>query len=317
MRRLVVSVLTVAVLVAAVLPLAARAKEKKEIKIVAAASLAGFDAVMTDIELMGELSGQEKASKMAKAVHAFVTKTKGFSGLDHERPWGVLIGTDGEDFGGCAFVPVADLKKLMAMAKMFAKGKIKEHKDGIYEIDGGHKRVYVQETHKGWAFMVDDPDLFQYMPEDPAAALEGLNEQYDAAMRIFPANVPAHHREKLRAKMQQCCEKRMARHKKDDKHCRAIHVGILESLLQRHRQKWVETDCVLKGVSRFCHPENGSKPAHPAFGSRPVRPGWPDSNTGSGWPSRLRTRPRAGIRRPVGRRCAFGSSGPGVHRSRQ
>ena len=234
MRNFVVSVLTAGVLMAAVLPLAARAEEKKEIKLVAVASLAGFDSVMADIELMCELSDQEHVARFAKVMHHVVSNSKFLSGLDQQRPWGVLIGTDGEDVGGCAFVPVNDLKKIMSMAKWFAKGKIEEHEGGIYEIEGGHKTLYVQETHKGWAFLVDDPEIFHYVPKDPAAALGGLNEQYDAAMRIYPANIPAHHREKMRAKMQECCQKGMSRHKDDNKHRQVIR----EIMAKHSRQQW-------------------------------------------------------------------------------
>lgn len=240
MRRLLVSAVVAALLLAAVGPLAAWAEDAKDVKIVAAASIGGVDRIMADVGLLGEMAGKEDICKMAEGMLKLFTQGKGLVGLDRERPWGVLIGTDGEEIGGCAFVPVTDLKKLMDLAKKLSKDKIKVLDDGVYEIDGRDKKVYVQETHKGWAFIVDDPEIFKYVPADPAAEMAGLDEKYDVAVRLFPGNIPDKCREKISAEMRKHAEKKMAQHKArgkhDDEHIQAIRKIICRKMQQDWHQ---------------------------------------------------------------------------------
>ena len=136
MRKLLVSAMVAALVLTAVGPLAARADDAKDVKILAAVSIGGVDRVMADVGLMGELAGKEDIGKMAEGLLNLITQGKGLVGIDRERPWGILIGAADEEIGGCAFVPVTDLGKLMDLAKKLAKDKVKELDDGIYEIDG-------------------------------------------------------------------------------------------------------------------------------------------------------------------------------------
>jgi len=220
-RKLLVSVVMAALVLAALGPPAVQAQDPKDVKMVAAVSIGGVDRIMADVKFMGELAGREDVGKMAEGMLKLVTQGKGLEGLDRGRPWGILVGTDGHDFGGCLFVPVSDLAKLMDTAKKMAKDKIEGPDDGVYEVHG-RKTVYVQETHKGWAFVVDDPAIFQYVPKDPAKELGGMNKEYDLALRLFPANVPEEHRQKIAAKMRECAKKMAARCKDKDEHRAAI-----------------------------------------------------------------------------------------------
>ncbi len=244
MRKLLVSVLAAILVLAAMGPPAARADEPADVKILAAVSVGGIDRIKADVGLLGEMAGQKDALKMAEGMLSLMTQGKGLVGVDAKRPWGMLVGTDGEEIGGCAFVPVTDLCGLMGLAKKMAKGKIEELDDGIYAVNGPRKTVYVQETHEGWAFIVDDMEIFKYVPADPAAVLAGLDEKYDVAVRLFPANIPAEHREKIAAKMRECAakcaQKRETCFKKlgrcNDEHVQAIrkiiHAKICKDLQQ-------------------------------------------------------------------------------------
>jgi len=239
-RKLLVSAVVAALLLAAVGPLAAWAEDAKDVKILAAVSIGGVDRILADVGVLSEMAGKKDAGKMVEVMLKLFTQGKGLVGLDRERPWGVLIGTDGHEVGGCAFVPVTDLKKLMVLAGKLSKDKIKVLDDGVYEIDGRHKKVYVQETHKGWAFIVDDPGIFEYVPADPAAEMAGLDQKYDVAVRLFPGNIPAKHRKKILAEMRKHAERQMARHeargKHDDEHLQAIRKIIGRKMLQDWQQ---------------------------------------------------------------------------------
>ncbi len=209
MRRPVVFCLAMAMLLGIAVHAAPDARAA-DVKIVGAMSVSGYDGMKADLDLMAEMIGRPDMGKMADGMIALVTQGKGLKGLDKTRPWGVLVGTDGEHVGGCAFVPVTDMKAVMDLLKSLAKDKVKEGEGGLYEVTGPKKTVYVQEKHKGWAFIVDDPALLEYVPADPVEALGGLNEQYGMAMRLYPANLP----EKVRKDMAEKAKKHAGRHTK-------------------------------------------------------------------------------------------------------
>lgn len=187
-----------------------------EVKIVGAFCHSGYDGAMADLDLLGEMIGRPQMHSMAEGLVAMATRGRGIVGIDKSRPCGILVGTDGTAVGGCAFVPVTDMKAAMGLITSMAKDKVKEHENGLYEITGPKKTVYVQEVHKGWAFIVDDPNLFEYVPADPVAALDGLNEQYSVAMRIWPANLPDAVRKEMAEKAKKHGERHMKRHGCED-----------------------------------------------------------------------------------------------------
>ncbi|MBN2295233.1 MAG: hypothetical protein JXM70_22575 [Pirellulales bacterium] len=238
MRKLVISMLCLTLLVGMVFAVGARAAD---IKPVAVVSLSGYDNILEDIELVGELSGRPHLRMVAEGLVVVVTKGQGPAGLDKKRPWGMLVGTDGKNVGGCSFVPVTDLDKLMSVAKGWDKDRIKKTDNGIYEIKTRRKTLYVQETHKGWAFIVDNKDLFQYVPANPARLLSGLNVRYDIAARIYVANIPLECREKMCDELQKRMQKMTEQHKK--KHKPGRHLDKCKEIaehLHQHMKKHVK-----------------------------------------------------------------------------
>ncbi len=210
MRRPVVFCLAAAMLLGIALPAAPEARAA-DVELVGAVSLSGYDNLKADFELMADMIGRPELSQMAQGMIALATQGRGITGIDTSRPWGILVGTDGEHVGGCAFVPVTDMKAIMDVLKRVAKDKVKEHEGGLYEVIGPKKTVYVQEKHEGWAFIVDDPALLEYVPADPAEALGGLDEQYSVAMRLHPANMPTEFRKKMAENARKHAERHMKR----------------------------------------------------------------------------------------------------------
>jgi len=242
-RKLVISMLCMALLGG----LACQAAWADEVKPMAVVSLSGYDNVMSDIELLGELSGRPHLSTMAEGLMVVVTKGQGLAGLDKKRPWGVLIGTDGEHVGGCAFLPVSDLDKLMSLAQSWDKDKIKKLENGIYEVETRRKKLYVQETHKGWAFIVDKQELFEYVPANPAKLLAGLNHRYDVAARVYVANIPPQCREKICAKMQKMAKRHMEKHKHGGHH--AKHKEMAQHMHKHMKKVAQDIEHVTLGLS--------------------------------------------------------------------
>ncbi len=232
MRKPVVFCLAVAMLLGIALQAAPQARAA-DVKIVAAISLASYDDAKADLDLMGDMVGRPEMGTMLDGVVALATQGRGLVGIDKTRPSGILVGTDGEHVGGCAFVPVTDMKAVMGMLKAMAGDKVTKHDGGLYEIKGPDKSVYVQEKHKGWAFIVDDPAVLAHVPADPVEALGGLSEQYSAALRVQPANLPAKVRKDIADKVREHARRELKRHARETDEMYAARKAIARQIRSR------------------------------------------------------------------------------------
>ena len=214
MRRVVVLCLAAAMLVGMAVHAAPQARAA-DVKLVGAVSLSGYDNLKADLDLIGDMVDRPELGTMVHGLIALGTRGRGLQGIDRTRPWGILVGTDGKHVGGCAFIPVTDMDAAMDLVKTIARDRVEEHENGLYEVKGPHKSVYVQEKHEGWAFIVDDPALLEYVPADPAAALEGLPDEYAVALRLNPANVPAEIRKEIARKVREHAARHMKRHPRE------------------------------------------------------------------------------------------------------
>jgi hypothetical protein len=182
-----------------------------DVKPVAVVSLAGYDALLGNVELAGILAGRPKLAKGLEGLLAVVTQGRGLEGLDTKRPWGVVIQTDGSKLGGYAFLPVGDFEKFKEVVKPYIQ-KVEDLGDGLHKVQGkGPRQVIYVKQNSGWMFVCDNPQGLAQTPDDPAKLLDGLQEQYDLAVRLNVSNVPAEQREQLITKIQQQAEKDLQR----------------------------------------------------------------------------------------------------------
>jgi len=206
MRRAVTCCLAACLMLAATV-WAAPSARAADVELVGMASMASYDQMRENLDLVAEMAGRPGLGKGAEGMMMFVTGGQGLKGIDKSRPWGVLMGTDGHDVGGCLFFPVKDFKALIAVVKQMSGDKLSDHGDGLWELEGPKQSVYVQETHPGWAFVVKDREVLEYVPANPAAMLEGLNKRYDMALRLYPARLPEHIRDDIAEKAEKHARK--------------------------------------------------------------------------------------------------------------
>jgi len=210
MKRLV-SWLAVASLMLSAIAWAAPVARAADVELVGMASVASYDQMRENLDLMAEMAGRPGLGQGADGLLVLLTGGNGLKGIDKTRPMGVLVGTDGHEVGGCLFIPVTDFEAMISVVKRMAKNKVSDHGDGLWEIEMRKQSVYVQETHPGWAFLVKDREVLQHVPADPAAALEGINKRYDIAMRLRPARLPEHVRDDIADKLEKHADKHAER----------------------------------------------------------------------------------------------------------
>jgi hypothetical protein len=181
-------------------------------KPVAVLSLPSYANLMDDVAFVGKLADRPALNAALEGILAMVTQGKGLEGLDKTRPCGVIVQTDGQEIGGYGFLPVSDLKKLLSALQQ-AVGETKTA-EGLTVIQpkNSPKPLYLKEQN-GWAYFSDKPAQLAQTLADPSTVLEGLQKRYDVAVRLYPANLPAHLRDTALGQFRQKADRDMEQQK--------------------------------------------------------------------------------------------------------
>jgi hypothetical protein len=159
-----------------------------EMKPVILATLSGYDALKKDINFLGSLAGQpELASQFEPFILGFT------QGLEKDKPLGVLIQSDGMNFGGAICVPIKDLATFVANLKAFGVTTA-DAGNGITQITANNQTLFGK-NEGGWTFLSMMPQMLEGLPADPGAAFKGLTDVYDLGIRAHVQNIPEPYRQ--------------------------------------------------------------------------------------------------------------------------
>jgi hypothetical protein len=162
-------------------------------KAMAVVAISSYDELIGDVKFIGKLIDRPDIGDMVTGGIALFTQGKGLDGLDKTKPWGVIVQASDADIVPMGFLPVSDLKKLLAVLAPIA-GEATEGDDGVYEMEAGLQSVYLKSVG-GWAFIANDSDALKNVPADPTAAFAGLDKEYDIAVRLNVQNIPQMYRQ--------------------------------------------------------------------------------------------------------------------------
>jgi hypothetical protein len=159
-----------------------------EMKPVVLATLSGYDAIKKDINFLGSLAGQpEIASQFEPFILGFT------QGLEKDKPLGVLIQSDGMNFGGAICVPIKDLATFVGNLKAFGVTTA-DAGNGVTQITASGQTLFGK-NEGGWTFLSMMPQMLESLPADPAAAFKSLTDEYDLGIRAHVQNVPEPYRQ--------------------------------------------------------------------------------------------------------------------------
>ncbi|MEQ8212049.1 MAG: hypothetical protein RH917_19780 [Lacipirellulaceae bacterium] len=168
----------------------AKAQESSE-KPVAVVAFSGYDALMTDIDFIGNLGNVPNLSAQIDGMLGMFTQGKGLAGLDKGKPIGVVVRMDENGApAGAICLPVTDLQALVGIGQGF--GVTAEDKgNGLWEISspGQPEPMFAQEGN-GWAFLAPSEQMLEGAPADPDGVLGALTKEYDLAVKINVQEVP-------------------------------------------------------------------------------------------------------------------------------
>ena len=176
-----------------------RAQATTEMKPVVLITLAGYDALKQDVNFIGSLAGQpELASQFEPFILGFT------QGLEKDQPLGVLIQSDGMNFGGAICLPIKDLATFVGNLKAFGVTTA-DAGNGITQITANGQTLFGK-NEGGWTFLSMMPQMLEGLPADPVAAFKSLVDEYDLGIRANVQNIPEPYRQmamqQLRAGME-------------------------------------------------------------------------------------------------------------------
>ena len=181
----VVSMLTLTLLAGTSIP--AMAQTETEFKPVVVASVSKVEELLSDVTLLGELTGTKDFDWTALPGAEAVVDA-----LDKNRPAGTIVRTDGTNFETLGFLPVQNLDALLEALKPYV-GEPNDNGDGIYEFQ--QPIAFYVKHQNDWAFISGTIEPLSDLPQDPVSLLGQLNRKYDVAFRAHVNNVPLIYRQ--------------------------------------------------------------------------------------------------------------------------
>ncbi len=133
-------------------------------KPVAVVASVGYDAAWAAAERVA------KEMKFAEAVEAARTIYGDVQGFDREKPFGVVVATDGSVVVPVAFLPIASVEKLEFVGASDLKDKIETTPEGTFWGDAPRFRLLEKD---GWLFICEAGKEASVPATDPGAWLDG------------------------------------------------------------------------------------------------------------------------------------------------
>ncbi len=164
-------------------------------------SVTNIDKLLSDVGYVTRTAGSPE-------VGALITLMSGqyIEGLDSKRPSGVYI-TFTPQPTGVLFLPVSNFDAVVAKVEEFL-GEVEELPNGVRKLSA-QRAIYFKEQN-GWLFASDTLGNLGQLPDDPQQLLEGMNDQYDIAVRANVQSVPMELRQMALSEIKEGFERQLA-----------------------------------------------------------------------------------------------------------
>ncbi|NLY00022.1 MAG: hypothetical protein GXY83_28320 [Rhodopirellula sp.] len=210
-------------------------------KPVIALAFSGYDEILGDLRFMNP----QLAMMVEGAVDNF-TDSKGLEGLDKSRPWGFLVRTDGQEFPMHAFLPVTDLKKLLAALEP-AIGEPGDAGEGVYEFETESRVLYAKQVGD-WAFVTTTAEGLDDVPQNPAKALGDLPKDFDLGLQVTVKNVPPFFRQMILGMMQMGAQQGLPRQSDESPEDQQLRQKAFEQAMKQFSGMLDELDAFVLGI---------------------------------------------------------------------
>lgn len=167
-------------------------------------SMSSYDGLVANADSVTEVANVDKMPTWMQSMIRLFAEGNQVAGIDETKPWGAVIQLKDGKLSAYGFVPVSDPETLRDELSDYIASTV-EWGYGVYKVEGTEtgKSLYAKPTDGGYIIVSDKSDTLNDTPDDPAKLLEGLDKQYDFAIRINTCNIPAEHGRKLLGKIKE------------------------------------------------------------------------------------------------------------------
>jgi hypothetical protein len=183
------------------------------LKTLAVVAISPYQDLISDIKFLGSLAGKPELSQMVEGALALFTQGKGADALQKDKPWGVIVQTDGNGFQPVVCLPVKKLEDLVAVATAYGV-QVNEGDDGVKELVLPNEQSLFVKHADVYAFCSTSTAALANAPNNPHESFAGLLKDYDVAANVSVANVPEMYRQFAVQAMQAGMQQQMI--KQDD-----------------------------------------------------------------------------------------------------
>ena len=154
-------------------------------------SFAGYDALVNDLNFIGELSETPQLAQSLEGILALVTRAQGLVGLDKSKPIGAAVSLSEDGVPQfVVFVPVTDSEKLLDALQGLVP-TVEDLGDGYSELKPVKGIPVIMKETGGWAFLSNEKESLADVPKDPAKLLGDMAVKYDIGVQVNVQNIPA------------------------------------------------------------------------------------------------------------------------------
>ncbi len=243
-------VVAIAALLAPLVALPSAVAEAKELKPIVVVSLAGYDALLADVDLIGELAGAPELKQGVEGLLGMVTRFQGLAGLSKDKPIGAaLLLSETQEPAGFVFLPVTDLDKLLDVFQDTLITETEELEDGFIKLKLKNGPPMLAKKSGDWAFLSVKHDFLSDLPKDPSELLGDLPTKYDLAVKVNVANVPEPLMDMAINQMRQGAEQAMRKAAEENPEAAEIQQAITESYLETMTEAIRELDSYTIGAA--------------------------------------------------------------------
>jgi hypothetical protein len=159
-------------------------------------AFAGYERLTHDLKAIDQIDSR---LGLASKLDDFLNKAASgvLDGLDKSRPWGVMVYIgESDEPTALGYLPVTDLKKLIAAIPVPGGETPTANDKGIYKIPSGPRTIYAKQKGE-WAVLADDEGALADAAADPSPLISDLAKKYLVAVRGNVQNVPAVRRDQF------------------------------------------------------------------------------------------------------------------------
>lgn len=223
-----------------------------ELKPVAVVSIAGYDALLNDVGLIGDIAGAPELKQGIEGLIGMVTRFQGLAGLSKDKPLGgALLLNEESSPSGYVFLPVSDVEKLLDVFQDTVITDVEEDEDekSVSKLSLKNGPPLYLKVSGGWAFVTPKKEFLADLPKDPAALLGDLPESYDVAVKINIANVPEPLLDMALGQMKAGAEQAMRRAAEENPEAAKIQQEFVETYLEQVSKALKELESYTVGLA--------------------------------------------------------------------